>query len=159
MSLSTRLAGDFSKNVRKRGEEYYHKGRVMIREGSLSELSACVRGSGFYEVQLSWRNDKLAVWCDCPHFVEQGFPCKHLWAAILAADQNAYLIAAASAEKFTLDLETLALDGLDDGDDYDDDELDEENRKKQDCAGSFLAFSCGASESGKAETAPVAEAT
>ena len=78
MSLSTRLAGDFSKNVRKRGEEYYYKGRVMIHEGSSSELSACVRGSDFYEVQLSWRNDKLAVWCDCPHFVEQGFPCKHL---------------------------------------------------------------------------------
>ena len=127
MSLSTRLAGDFSKNVRKRGEEYYYKGRVMIHEGSSSEFSACVRGSGFYEVQLSWRNDKLAVWCDCPHFVEQGFPCKHLWAAILAADQNAYLSAAASAEKFTLDLETLALDGLDDGDDYDVDELEEED--------------------------------
>jgi hypothetical protein len=31
MSLSTRLAGDFSKNVRKRSEEYYYKGRVMNR--------------------------------------------------------------------------------------------------------------------------------
>jgi superfamily II DNA or RNA helicase len=127
MNLSTRLAGDFSKNVRKRGEEYYYKGRVLIHQGSSSELSACVRGSGPYEVQLSWRNSKLSVWCDCPHFVEQGFPCKHLWAAILAADQNAYLTTAALAEKFTLDLETLALDGLDDGDDYDD-ELEEEDR-------------------------------
>ena len=128
MNLSTRLAGDFSKNVRKRGEEYFYTGRVMIHEGSSSELSACVRGSGFYEVQLTWRDPTLSVWCDCPHFVEQGFPCKHLWAAIVAADQNAYLTTAASAEKFTLELETPALDDFDEGGDYGDDELNEEDR-------------------------------
>jgi hypothetical protein len=44
MSLSTKL------NVRKRGDDYYCKGRVMIHEGSQSELTACVRGSGFYDV-------------------------------------------------------------------------------------------------------------
>jgi hypothetical protein len=64
MSLSTKLAGNFTKNVRKRGDDYYCKGRVMIHEGSQSELTACVRGSGFYEVQFAWRNNKLAVWCD-----------------------------------------------------------------------------------------------
>jgi hypothetical protein len=37
----------------------------MIHEGSQSELIACVRGSGFYEVQSAWRDNKLAVWCDC----------------------------------------------------------------------------------------------
>jgi hypothetical protein len=47
MSLSSKLAGNFTKNVRKRGD-YYCKGRVMIDEGSQSELTACVRGSGFY---------------------------------------------------------------------------------------------------------------
>src|SRR6266481_1913073 len=104
MSLSTRLAGNFTKNVRKRGDDYYRKGRVMIHEGSESELTACVRGSGFYEVQFAWRNNKLAVWCDCPHFVEQGVPCKHVWATTLAADQHQYLTAAASADKLILDL-------------------------------------------------------
>src|ERR1700720_2203377 len=94
MSLSTKLAGNFTKNVRKRGDDYYCKGRVMIHEGSQSELTARVRGSGFYEVQFAWRNNKLAVWCDCPHFVEQGVPCKHVWATTLAADQHQYLIAA-----------------------------------------------------------------
>src|ERR1700731_886045 len=76
MSLSTKLAGNFTKNVRKRGDDYYRKGRVMIHEGSQSELTARVRGSGFYEVQFAWRNNKLAVWCDRPHFVEQGVPCR-----------------------------------------------------------------------------------
>jgi len=51
-------AGNFTKNVRKRGDDYYRKGRVMIHEGSQSELTACVRGSGFYEVQFAWRKQQ-----------------------------------------------------------------------------------------------------
>jgi superfamily II DNA or RNA helicase len=128
MSLSTKLVASFTKNVRKRGDDYYRKGRVTIHEGSQSELTACVRGSGFYEVQFAWRDDKLAVWCDCPHFVEQGVPCKHLWAAILAADQQQYLTAAASADKLILDLDALGADGPDGRDFYDgDEELFEED--------------------------------
>ena len=62
MSLSTKLAGNFTKNVRKRGDDYYCKGRVMIHEGSQSELTACVRGSGFYEVQFAeWLAKELGV--------------------------------------------------------------------------------------------------
>jgi SWIM zinc finger len=128
MSLSAKLAANSTKNVRKRGDDYYYKGRVMIREGSQSELTACVRGSGFYEVQFAWRNNKLAVWCDCPHFVEQGVPCKHVWATTLAADQHQYLAAAASADKLILDLDALGADGLDGRDYYDgDEELYEED--------------------------------
>jgi superfamily II DNA or RNA helicase len=128
MSLSTKLAASFTKNVRKRGDDYYCKGRVMIHEGSQSELTACVRGSGFYEVQFAWRDDKLAVWCDCPHFVEQGVPCKHVWAAILAAEQHQYLTAAASADMLILDLDALGVNGLDGRDYYDgDEELHEED--------------------------------
>jgi superfamily II DNA or RNA helicase len=122
MSLSTKLAGNFSRNVCKRGDDYFRMGRVMILEGSRSELTACVRGSGLYEVQFSWRNNKLAVWCNCPYFVEQGGPCKHLWATTLAADQHQYLSAAASANKLILDLDVLGTDGLAGGDYYDDDE-------------------------------------
>jgi superfamily II DNA or RNA helicase len=127
MSLSTKLAANFSNNVRKRGGDYYCKGRVMIHEGSQTELTACVRGSGFYEVQFTWRNNKLAVWCDCPHFVEQGVPCKHVWATTLAADQHQYLTAAASADKVILDLDALGEDGLDGRDYHDGDELYEED--------------------------------
>src|SRR6266550_901847 len=128
MSLSTKLAANFTKNVRKRGDDYYCKGRVMIHEGSQSELTACVRGSGLYEVQFAWRDNKLAVWCDCPHFVEQGVPCKHVWATILAADQHQYLTAAASAGELILDLDALGADGFDGRDYYDgDEELYEED--------------------------------
>ncbi len=128
MSLSSKLAANFTKNVRKRGDDYYCKGRVMIREGSQSELTACVRGSDFYEVEFAWRGNKLAVWCDCSHFVEQGVPCKHVWATALAADQHQYLTAAASADKLILDLDALGADGPEDRDYYDgDEELYEED--------------------------------
>jgi len=128
MSLSTKLAGNFTKNVRKRGDDYYRNGRVTMHEGSQSELTACVRGSGFYEVQFAWRNNMLAVCCECPHFVEQGVPCKHVWATTLAADQHQYLTAAASADKLILDLDALGADGLDGRDYYDgNEELYEED--------------------------------
>jgi superfamily II DNA or RNA helicase len=129
MSLSTKLAANFTKNVRKRGDDYYSKGRVMIHEGSQAELTACVRGTGSYEVQFSWRDNKLAVWCDCPHFVEQGVPCKHVWATTLAADQHQYLTAAASADELILDLDALGTYGLNGHDGWDgDEELYEETR-------------------------------
>lgn len=118
MHLSTRLAASFAENVRRRGEEFYAKSRVQIQEVSPTELSASVRGSNFYEMELAWRDGKLAVWCDCPYFFDQGSPCKHLWAALLTADQHGYLSAAASADKLILDLDALGDDdfGVDDYD-------------------------------------------
>lgn len=102
MHLSTRLAGEFSATVRKRGESYYRQGRVRIQKGSASALKARVRGSNIYAVTLDWQPDKLTAWCDCPYYDDGN--CKHLWAAILAADAHGYLTAAASAVDLTLDL-------------------------------------------------------
>lgn len=112
MNLSTKLAANFTKNVRMRGDDYYGMGRVKIHKGFQSDLTACVRGSGSYEVEFARRNNRLAVWCDCPHFVEQAVACKHLWATILAADRHQYLTAAALADEVILDLDALGADGL-----------------------------------------------
>jgi uncharacterized Zn finger protein len=54
MNLSTRLAGNFTRSVRKRGDEYYSQRRVHIREGSESKLCANVRGSQLYAVRLEF---------------------------------------------------------------------------------------------------------
>ena len=74
MTLSDKLAANFTKNVRKRGDDTCKA--APDHEGLTHQLTACVR-SGFYEVEFAWRDNKLAVWCDCAHFVEQGVPCKH----------------------------------------------------------------------------------
>jgi superfamily II DNA or RNA helicase len=109
MNLSTRLAGNFTKNVQRSGEGYYRHRRVQIERGSESELEAWVRGSQEYGVELKWHDGTLAVWCDCAYFVENAVPCKHLWAVVLAAEGQGYLSAAASAAKVTLDCDDLDL--------------------------------------------------
>jgi superfamily II DNA or RNA helicase len=103
MNLSRRLAGNFSGAVRQRGQSYFWQGRVRIRDGSESDVAASVRGSQNYEVSLVWHSGDgvLSANCDCLYFDSDG-PCKHLWAAILAAESDGYLAATAAAPKLTL---------------------------------------------------------
>ena len=110
MNLSRRLANYFTKSIRKRGEDYHHRRCVQIELGSESEMLACVRGSGTYEVELNFSDGSLSAWCECPHFVDNAAACKHLWACILAADEQGYLSAAASTADLVLDCDGL-LDG------------------------------------------------
>jgi superfamily II DNA or RNA helicase len=102
MNLSARLTENFSANVRRRGEQYHRERRVHIQGGSESELYASVLGSETYDVQLNFSNGMLSICCDCPRFADTGNPCKHLWAAIVAADERGYLRAPASAPSFAL---------------------------------------------------------
>lgn len=102
LNLSTRLAPQFTKNVRHRGEEYYWRDQVRIERASETELHARVRGSQTYDVELNFRDGILSVWCDCPYFVDNGVPCKHLWATILAAEAQGGLSVATSAPQLVL---------------------------------------------------------
>ena len=86
LNLSTQLAPQFTRSVRHRGEEYYWRDQVRIERASETQLRARVRGSQTYDVELNFRDGMLSVWCDCPYFVDNGVPCKHLWATILAAE-------------------------------------------------------------------------
>src|SRR5260370_30185048 len=96
MNLSKRLTGDFSATVRNRGRNYYWQGRVSIRHASNSQVDALVRGSRSYEVSLDWEDGMLAASCDCAHFESE--PCKHLSAAILAAEERGYLSGVSAAD-------------------------------------------------------------
>ncbi len=89
MSLITELSIDFSTAVRSRGADYFQEGRVKITNGSDWEVYARVRGSRTYRVDLEIEGDELIVHCDCPDFERE--PCKHLWAAILAAEGKRFL--------------------------------------------------------------------
>jgi hypothetical protein len=99
--LASILSKGFGTSSRKRGEEYFQLKRVKVRVGSSTELSAVVKGSEPYEVLLKFSGSKLAVSCTCPHFLDQGQACKHLWAAILTADEQNYLADAISAKGIT----------------------------------------------------------
>ncbi len=114
LNLSALLAPRFSKNVRHRGEEYYWRKRVSIERASETELHARVRGSQTYDVDLNFRGGILSVWCDCPYFVDNGVPCKHLWATILSAEAQGGLSVATSAPQLVLsDYSVLGFDDAD----------------------------------------------
>jgi superfamily II DNA or RNA helicase len=117
MGLSSSLAKHFSHNSKARGEEYYRQNRVRVNRGGENEVAATVRGAERYGVELNYLDGVLSLFCDCPHF-QDGFACKHLWAAILAAENEGHLSAAASVSR-------MVLDGDDPGPDFDSDEQPE----------------------------------
>jgi superfamily II DNA or RNA helicase len=132
MSFITELSSDFSKAVRSRGADYFQAGRVKITKGSDWEVSAKVRGSRTYSVDLEIEGNELVVHCDCQAF--ETAPCKHLWATILAVEGNGYLRGdgAHGALEMVADLPYQHFnddeDFYDDDDDWSDDEYDQRSR-------------------------------
>src|SRR5437016_3039368 len=118
MTLSKRLAGNFTSGLQHRGNKYFWGMHVHIEHGSEFEVRARVRGSQTYEVNLDLQDSVLSAWCDCPYFESNG-PCKHLWATILAAERDGHLSSAASSQNLTLDCGDF---GIEDEFDYEDQE-------------------------------------
>jgi hypothetical protein len=90
--LAPKMAHLFTSGVKSRGESYYRHGSVRIVRGAAATLDAVVTGSEGYEVEIEWDDGDLYLDCSCPYFESDG-PCKHLWAAILAAQTRGYLSA------------------------------------------------------------------
>jgi superfamily II DNA or RNA helicase len=72
---------------RMRGESYFLDGRVSTVRSDSGRFIATVRGSRTYDTALTLDGDRLIVDCTCPYFEDSLEPCKHIWAAILAADR------------------------------------------------------------------------
>ncbi|MEA1868258.1 MAG: SWIM zinc finger family protein, partial [Thermodesulfobacteriota bacterium] len=84
-----RLRHSFLPVIRQRGEYYAERGKVILKEVSREKILATVQGSKLYSATVldrHSRDGKIHVSCTCPFF-QQGFPCKHLWAAIVEADR------------------------------------------------------------------------
>ena len=85
------LGSRFSGASKHRGEIYFRAKRVAIAQGSSNEVQARVQGSHIYHVSLKWSGGKLDARCECPYFTDYATTCKHLWATILAAEEQGYL--------------------------------------------------------------------
>jgi len=84
-----RLRHSFLPVIRQRGEYYAEQGKAILKEVSHGKIIAAVQGSKLYTATVVDRHSgdgKILVSCTCPFF-QQGFPCKHLWAAIVEADR------------------------------------------------------------------------
>ena len=96
---ASRLRTSFLPVIRERGEGYAGSGRVRLKEFSETRIAGVVEGTVEYRVELVAGDDgassvNVRTSCTCPFF-RQGFPCKHLWAAILEADRLIFFSGAA----------------------------------------------------------------
>jgi len=124
--IAPKLAPLFPNSVRSRGLDYFRQGRVKLLTGSDQSTSAVVRGSDRYEVDLAWEAGELSVYCTCPYLYSDGL-CKHIWAAVLAAENHGYLKGIGTVKEVSI------FDGDDDEDEGDLD-FDEEEDEQEDSA-------------------------
>ena len=92
MGLAGALARDVSERIRLKGNRYFLGGAVRAIEGSEAHVTATVRGSEWYQVHLTRSGDEILASCGCPFFSDRNEFCKHIWAVILAADAEGYLV-------------------------------------------------------------------
>ena len=98
-SWGDRFRDIFLPVIRQRGNRYAHEGKVILKDVSPENISATVFGTYLYTVSVVDRrgeDGKFSVSCTCPFF-RQGYPCKHLWAAMVKADKALALEASESA--------------------------------------------------------------
>ncbi len=138
MSLILQLAGEFSAEIRSRGNEAFRQSKVKIKNGSPMNLEAEIQDADSkFNVRLWREGNEISVRCSCPHYKSDGL-CDHLWAALLFADAENYLKGGSGgAGRLALVLEDpeegsydyFSDDGDDDEDneDWADEEIEEED--------------------------------
>jgi superfamily II DNA or RNA helicase len=91
MGLTAKLSQFVDGGVRRRGGGYFARGAVSVMEGDNWSVLARVRGGSEYIVTLKRQRKTVRVSCTCPYFETYLQPCKHTWAALLAAEGEGYL--------------------------------------------------------------------
>ena len=89
-SIVARLSVLFSHQARREGYSIAAAGKVRIREGSDTRVSARVFNDGRHDVYLTRDGEKLQASCTCSNG-NRSHPCKHIWATIIQADNAQYL--------------------------------------------------------------------
>ena len=80
---------DFSEQIKNRGIDYYEKDNVLSCIKNKDDFIATVEGSddNVYTVNIETDEGKVVYYdCTCPC----DFPCKHVYATLLAIDNNEY---------------------------------------------------------------------
>jgi superfamily II DNA or RNA helicase len=90
-SLSGRFFNQVDRLSQERGRQYFLRGAVSYIEGDARSVSAGVQGTRLYAVRVSLDKHVIRASCTCPYFEREQNPCKHLWAALLAAEQSGFL--------------------------------------------------------------------
>ena len=89
--LTEELSDEVGRLSQQRGRQYFLSGAVKRIRGDASSINAVVQGTIQYDVTISNVDGFLDYSCTCPYFERDFEPCKHIWAACLAAEQKGYL--------------------------------------------------------------------
>jgi superfamily II DNA or RNA helicase len=87
-SLAAAFAPSVPTMLRKRGTGYWRTGLVTLTSCSDDKVEAVVSGTQDYQVVLRREESLVRASCDCPYATDRDEVCKHIWATILAADEQ-----------------------------------------------------------------------
>jgi SNF2 family DNA or RNA helicase len=90
-TLTGRLFNQVDRTSQERGIRYFLRGAVSFIEGTPWSLHAGVQGTRLYDVQIGSEKHHINASCTCPFFERTYEPCKHIWAALLAAERHGFL--------------------------------------------------------------------
>jgi len=87
-NLENQLRYLFSGPAVTRGRTYYVRGAVRILSFDNNSVQAVVAGSSRYKVSLRLAENSVVLDCNCSFKAEYQKPCKHIWATLLACDDD-----------------------------------------------------------------------
>jgi superfamily II DNA or RNA helicase len=85
------LGQNISRNIKMRGQDYFHRKAVRILFADADFVSAQVSGSQEYEVDIERDHEVLVYSCDCPFFEKNFEVCKHVWATLLELEKQGHV--------------------------------------------------------------------
>ncbi|MBI2263682.1 MAG: SNF2 helicase associated domain-containing protein [Armatimonadetes bacterium] len=88
MSFTEKFAKYFNDSFRTRGSAYYRNGSVLLQPGDEGLFLATVLGARDFNVKVQVKNNIYRAECDCSYFQKWGAACEHIWAALLAAENQ-----------------------------------------------------------------------
>src|SRR3990172_11404448 len=100
--MSEKIFKQVDRLSRERGRSYFVSGAVKRIEGDAWRVAARVQGSHLYGVRIAFADNFLDVNCSCPFFDRDLVTCKHIWAAVLAAEREGFLKGPASRPSLEL---------------------------------------------------------
>ena len=82
------LAPSVNVRTRAKGLQYLNAGRVIEIGGAEWVANAVVRGTRDYRVDLARDRSRFTGACECPYYADRAEICKHIWAALLEAEDR-----------------------------------------------------------------------
>ena len=113
MSLSAALSYSVPAATRDLGREYFRAGKVRIDRATTDDVTATVRGTAHYQVDLLREARTVFAGCTCS-YASSGSLCKHIWATVLAAEGRGFARTVAASGSLRLVLNHFNDDDYDD---------------------------------------------